>query len=80
MQPMPLRVPLPRCIIQYHVNILCENSLDPYVTDHIFYNDLTPEEVVEKIISYKPKRKRTLKKDTSKTKANISAFEMGCLM
>jgi len=46
----------------HDIDILCENSLDPYVTDHIFYNELTPEEVVEKIIAYKPKRKRTLKK------------------
>jgi len=45
----------------HDIDILCENSLDPYVTDHIFYNELTPKEVVEKIIAYKPKRKRISK-------------------
>ena len=27
---------------------------DPHITDYIFFDDLTPEEVADKALSYKP--------------------------
>lgn len=33
---------------------LMKNVPDPRVTNHIFYADLTPEEVVDKALAYKP--------------------------
>ena len=34
--------------------LLTENVTDPNVTDYIYYDDLTPEEIVSKALSYKP--------------------------
>ena len=36
------------------IDVLTQNSTNPDVTDYIFYDDLSPEEVVEKILAYKP--------------------------
>ncbi|MFJ5789235.1 hypothetical protein ACIP9G_04040 [Lysinibacillus sp. NPDC093197] len=33
---------------------LLDNVLDPEVANYIFYDDLLPEEVVDKVLSYKP--------------------------
>jgi len=33
---------------------LLENVLDPEAANYIFYDDLLPEEVVDKVLSYKP--------------------------
>lgn len=33
---------------------LRDNVMDPYASDHIFYADMTPEQIVDKILSYKP--------------------------
>lgn len=37
-----------------NVALLMKNVPDPRVTNHIFYADLTPEEVVDKALAYKP--------------------------
>lgn len=34
--------------------MLIQNTNDPNVVDLIFHNDLTPTEVVEKALAYKP--------------------------
>ena len=34
--------------------LLEKGVLDPYVTDYIFYDDLTPEEIADKALAYKP--------------------------
>ncbi|MGC6432031.1 MAG: bacteriocin immunity protein [Jejuia sp.] len=34
------------------INILKRNVLHPEVTDLIYYNELTPEEIVDKALSY----------------------------
>jgi len=36
------------------IAVLEQNTVDPDATDYIYYDDLSPEEVVEKILSYKP--------------------------
>ena len=39
------------------IDFLTRNSIDPYAMDYIFqkeYEDLSPEEIVDKILSYKP--------------------------
>lgn len=36
------------------INMLIQNTNDPNVVDLIFHNDLTPTEVVEKALAYKP--------------------------
>ena len=36
------------------IAILRKNVVDPYVTDYIFYEENTPEEVVDKALAYKP--------------------------
>ncbi len=33
---------------------LLENVLDPEAANYIFYDNLLPEEVVDKVLSYKP--------------------------
>lgn len=33
---------------------LLDNVLDPEVANYIFYDNLLPEEVVDKVLSYKP--------------------------
>ncbi|MCE7991643.1 MAG: hypothetical protein HEP71_06675 [Roseivirga sp.] len=38
------------------IDKLVSNVPHPEVTDLIFYDDLTPEEIVEKALSYKPIR------------------------
>lgn len=34
--------------------VLEKNVIDPQVTNYIYYDDLTPEQVVDKALSYKP--------------------------
>lgn len=34
--------------------VLKRNVIDPAVTNYIYYDDLTPEQVVDKALSYKP--------------------------
>ncbi|MDE6434660.1 MAG: hypothetical protein K2L07_10595 [Lachnospiraceae bacterium] len=34
--------------------VLKKNVIDPQVTNYIYYDDLTPEQVVDKALSYKP--------------------------
>ncbi|HEX9509494.1 MAG TPA: hypothetical protein VF939_03365 [Puia sp.] len=36
------------------VELLKQNVPDPRVTNHIFYAELTPEEVVDRALAYKP--------------------------
>lgn len=36
------------------IDVLEENVVDPYVTDYIYYEENTPEEVVDKALAYKP--------------------------
>ena len=36
------------------IELLEKNVLDPEVSDYIFYEENTPEEVVDKALSYKP--------------------------
>jgi hypothetical protein len=36
------------------LNVVLDNIPDPHVSDHIYYDDLTPEEVVERAFKYKP--------------------------
>ncbi len=36
------------------IMLLEKGVLDPYVTDYIFYDDLTPEEIADKALTYKP--------------------------
>lgn len=36
------------------IEILKKNVIDPEVTNYIFYEENTPEEVVDKVLSYKP--------------------------
>lgn len=36
------------------LDLLMNNVPDPHVANHIFYDDLTPEEIVDKALSYKP--------------------------
>lgn len=36
------------------IDVLEQNVLDPEVTDYIFWDDNTPEEVVDKALAYKP--------------------------
>lgn len=34
--------------------LLRQNVIDPEVTDYIYFDDLTPEQVVDKALAYKP--------------------------
>ncbi len=36
------------------LNILKENIPDPDVTDLLYWNDLSPKEIIEKALNYKP--------------------------
>ncbi len=36
------------------IDILEKNVIDPEVTNYIFYEENTPEEVVDKALTYKP--------------------------
>ena len=36
------------------IALLRKNVVDPYVTDYIYYEENTPEEVVDKALAYKP--------------------------
>ena len=36
------------------VELLKRGVTDPHITDYIFFDDLTPEEVADKALSYKP--------------------------
>ncbi len=36
------------------IDILEKNVIDPEVTNYIFYEENTPEEVVDKALAYKP--------------------------
>lgn len=36
------------------IDLLEQNVIDPYVADYIFYEENTPEEVVDKALAYKP--------------------------
>ena len=36
------------------IDVLKKNVIDPEVTNYIFYEENTPEEVVEKALAYKP--------------------------
>ena len=36
------------------IELLEENVIDPEVTNYIFYEENTPEEVVDKALAYKP--------------------------
>lgn len=36
------------------IDVLEKNVIDPEVTNYIFYEENTPEEVVEKALAYKP--------------------------
>ena len=36
------------------VNKLEDGVIDPYITDYIFYDELTPEEIADKALEYKP--------------------------
>jgi len=36
------------------LNILKKNVPDPAVSDLIYWNDLSPEEIIDKALSYKP--------------------------
>lgn len=40
--------------IDLMVQKLCDGVIDPNITDYIYYDNLTPEEVVNKALSYKP--------------------------
>ena len=36
------------------IDVLKKNVIDPEVTNYIFYEENTPEEVVDKALAYKP--------------------------
>ena len=36
------------------ISLLMQNVIDPQVTDYIYYDEKTPEEVVDLALSYKP--------------------------
>ena len=36
------------------IKLLEKGVLDPYISDYIFYDDLTPEEIADKALAYKP--------------------------
>lgn len=36
------------------LDLLMQNVPDPNVTDYIFYDELSPEEIVDKALAYKP--------------------------
>ena len=36
------------------IELLENGVLDPYISDYIFYDDLTPEEIADKALAYKP--------------------------
>lgn len=36
------------------IELLRNNVVDPYVTDYIYYEENTPEEVVDKALAYEP--------------------------
>jgi len=36
------------------ISVLTENVQDPEVTDYIYYDEKTPEEIVDKALSYTP--------------------------
>lgn len=40
--------------IDLMVQMLCDAVIDPKITDYIFRDDMTPEQVVNKALSYKP--------------------------
>ncbi len=31
-----------------------QNVIDPYISDYIYYDDLTPEQIIDKALAYKP--------------------------
>ncbi|WP_065389777.1 hypothetical protein [Photorhabdus namnaonensis] len=37
-----------------NIDLLCNSVLDPMASNYIFYDDLSAEEIVDKILSYKP--------------------------
>ncbi|QJB35058.1 hypothetical protein HF324_28505 [Chitinophaga oryzae] len=36
------------------LDLLIQNVPDPNIANYIFYDDLTPEEIVDKALAYKP--------------------------
>ena len=49
-----LEVNEPEAEADRDIMLLEKGVLDPYVTDYIFYDDLTPEEIADKALAYKP--------------------------
>jgi hypothetical protein len=40
--------------IEQKIYELKQHILDPQVTNYVFYDDLTPEEIVDKALKYRP--------------------------
>lgn len=40
--------------IEEMISRLEQNVIDPEISDYIYYDDLTPEQIVDKALAYKP--------------------------